>query len=135
MALRRGFGQENARTDIFAAHREALNKAQCHQKHRCRNTDLRMSRQQADGKCAESHGQRRDDQHSPAAVTVADMAEDNGAQRTHRKAAGEGAEGGDQRSCRVVGREKQLADGDREKAIQGKVIPFEHIADETGRNP
>ena len=69
-----------------------------------------------------------------AADAIADIAEDDGADRAHEEADGEGAEGGHQGSRGIVGRKIELADGAGEIAVDREVVPLHHIAGDAGRD-
>ena len=53
--------------------------------------------------------------------------------RSHQEAGGEGTEGGDQRGAGVCGGKEEFADGGCKEAVDGEVVPFENVPDESGR--
>ena len=62
------------------------------------------------------------------------MSEHQATDWPHQKTRSEDTEGGDQRSNGVIGRKEMLADGLREIAIDGKVVPFHDIPGDPSDN-
>ena len=110
-AERRVLEDHRAGAGDLAGHREALDQAQDDEQRRGQQADLVVGRQQADGHGREAHQEHADDQHRLAAVRVAPVAEDEGADRPRDVAD-------------AVGRERR-DDGDRRvpdgKKICGKI--------------
>ncbi len=69
-----------------------------------------------------------------AAVPVAEMAEDQRAERPAQEAHGEHPEGGHQRGGGIVGGEELLAHDGGEVAVDAEVVPLHHIASEAGEH-
>jgi hypothetical protein len=69
-----------------------------------------------------------------AIIAIADMAEHDGADRAHEKSDCKRAEGREQRDDAVAGRKELLGQNRREEAVNGEVVPFEHVADDAGRD-
>ena len=60
------------------------------------------------------------------------MSEECAAQGTGSVANGKDAERSEQRGGRILGWKKELAQDGCEKAVDGKVVPLEHVADRAG---
>jgi hypothetical protein len=73
-------------------------------------------------------------QRALAPVVIADPAEQEGAQRTGQEARAECAERFNHRSGERLGGEEMTADRNGKVAVNRKVVPFEDIADQAGRD-
>src|SRR5207302_8938487 len=78
-----------------------------------------------------SHGKGERDL---AAEFVADVPYHATAQWPHHVAHGEDAEGGKDLSHFILGGKERAADLGGEVAVDGKIVPFEHVADDAGRD-
>ena len=124
----RRFGQEDGRSGVFAADRQALEKAEHDHEQRRREADFRVARQEPDSERRKRHGHHRPQEGWAAPDPVADIAEEHGADGAHQEPGGEDAIGDQQGRRLVVGREIEAADGAREIAVNREVVPFHHVA-------
>ncbi|MCY1512010.1 hypothetical protein D9M68_464550 [compost metagenome] len=120
----------------FATGGKALQHAQGHQHHRRPDADLRVGRQHADQGGGHAHQDQRGRQHPLAAVAVAQVAADDGAQRPEQEGHAHGRERQDQRQLGVF-----LGEGREEQGTQHQpggldvdevVVPFDGRADQRG---
>ena len=110
---------------ILAAERKTLRQTQPDQDDRRGKADRRRIGQQADDEGRQTHDQDGDQEGVFASDDVADASEDDGAERAHQEAGGEGQQREDIAGCRRVGREELRADDGGERSVQVKVIPLE----------
>ena len=85
-------GHVSRGTPVLAAEREPLEQAQHDQQDRSRNAPRRIGRQKADQECAKAHQRHSDEEGVLAADQIAQPAEEQRAERTHREAGGKGQE-------------------------------------------
>lgn len=133
-ALGRAFAGDQDRATPLAADRDALDDTQRHQGDRCPDADLRIDRQQADAGRGDAHHDQGDHQGGLAADAVAEMAEDDPAQRASDEARPEGDEGQQGGQARIhVGGEEYLAEHQGGgQAVDVEVVPLDGGADEGG---
>ena len=93
-----------------------------------------MGRQDCDQAGRDRHRHDRDLQRAFAADPVAEMAEQETAERTRQIADGEHREGVEESGDRIFGGEELPADRRGEEAEDGKIVPLEHIADGPGND-
>lgn len=98
------------------------------------DADLGISGQNADGEGRHRHRDHRPEQRGTAADAVADMPEEDRAERPHEEPDGEDAEGGQQRGPRIVRGEIESADRAREETVDREVVPLHHVAGDAGRD-
>jgi hypothetical protein len=126
--------QEDDRRRILAADRESLGEAQQDEEHRGEDADPVVGRHDPDQEGRHRHREDRTDERRFASDAVPDMAEHQAPERTHEKAGGEGAEGGNERG-HAVPAGKELAAQDRgELPIHREVVPLEDIADDPSQD-
>ena len=125
------FGEVDRRAADFATDRQALQHAQEEQQRRRQQADLFVGGQQADQYGRGAHQHDGGEKDGTPAVAVAERAEDRGAERADDHADAEGAEAGEQRRDRVVGREEQHAEIGGQRREGQEVVPLEKGA-ETG---
>ncbi|KAG1184514.1 hypothetical protein G6F46_013647 [Rhizopus delemar] len=125
-------GDEGGCTAILAAGGKALHHARQQQQHRRPDADALVGGNQADGKGTQRHQDHGERQHFLAAVTIAQRAEHQAAQRPHQECHGEGGEGRDHLCGGIAGGEEHLADGDRQIAVHTEVEPLHGIAQCSG---
>ncbi|MNF47322.1 hypothetical protein D3C84_285140 [compost metagenome] len=117
----------------FGTRAQALNDPHQHQDDRCPDADRGIAGNQADQGGAHPHHAERDDQHLFAPEAVAQVAEQNAAERTGDEADGEGGEGQQCRHLGVAGIEEDLREHDRRHGgVQIEVIPLQHRAEDGG---
>jgi hypothetical protein len=80
------------------------------------------------------HGGNRERERRPASETIADMPDQDAADRPHDIAQREHAEGGKELGNRILVREELAADCSGEIAVDRKIIPLEHVADHARGN-
>ena len=115
---------------VFGAGAEALQQPQQQQQDRCPDADRRIGRQQADQEGAAADQQQGRHQHRLAAHPVAEMAEEQAAERARQEADGEGGEGRQRADGGIVFREEQLAEHQRRRgAVDEEVVPLERRTD------
>ena len=93
---------------------------------------MRVGRQEPDGEGRERHGGDRDDQSAFASVAIADVTEDDAADRAHHEGDREHAEGREQGDQMIGGGKEIAPKGTGEIAVGREVVPFQHIADRAG---
>src|SRR5262249_7164864 len=91
-----------------------------------------VARQQADDKGGYGHRRDGEDQRYSSAVAIADVADDGAAQGPHQVANGEHAERRQHLGYRILAGKEGAANRGGEVAVDGKVVPFEHVADGAG---
>jgi hypothetical protein len=127
------FGEQRCAAGLFGAGAEALGRAAHAQQDRGEQADLVEGGKQADGQGCAAHQEQRDHEDPLAAEAVAEVGEEDAAERTEQEADGEGGEAGDQRSCGGDVGEEQFAEDKRGGgAVDDEVIQFEGGADEAG---
>ena len=120
---RRAFQQIGDDAGIFAADRETHHAAQQDQQPAGGGTDLRVCRQQRGGEHGGGHQRHRHQHHVPPSLPVADMAEEDRAQRPHQIGDGEPAERHQQR--RLAAAEEDARQNGGEIEIEREVVPFD----------
>ena len=118
-------------TDL-AAQREALKQTPRQNDQRAKQARRGVRRGHRQTKRSNHHqadGQRHG---SLAPVAVGIVADHEAAQRPHHKADAERCHGQQQRTVGALGGEEQLADHEREEAVDGEVIHFQRVADGAG---
>jgi hypothetical protein len=90
--------------------------------------------QQADEEGRQAHDQDGDEEGVLAADEVAEPAEEQRAERTHKEARGEGEQREDISGVDVEGAEELRADHHGERAVKIEIIPFENGAERRGEN-
>ena len=129
-----GLGEEDRRAGIFAADGEALHDAAEQHQQRGGDADLGVGGQATDDEGGHRHRDHRPEQGGAAADAIADIAEQDGAERAHEEADREDGEGGEQGGPRVVTREVEVADGSGEEAVDREVVPLHDVAGDAGRD-
>ena len=119
---------------VFAAHRQALDHAQQREQDRRRHAQRLVARQDADQEGRDRHRRHREGERGAPAETVADIADQCAAHGPHQEAHGEDAEGRQHLRHLVLLRKEGAADGGGEVAVDGEIVPFEHVADGAGRD-
>jgi hypothetical protein len=126
-------GDEQHRTAPLTAQGEPLDHPQQRQQQRRGQADRRVGRQQADRERRAPHHQQADDQQLFAADPVAEVAEDQAAQRARDEPHGVGGErqhGADQRVG--LGEEDVVEHERGGRAVEEEVVPLDRRADEAG---
>ena len=119
-----------AGTRDFAGHRKPLDQAQGDQKDRRQHADLLIGRQHPHGHCREAHEEHAHEQQRLAAVRIAPMAQDEGANRPSDVADTVGRQGCDDGHRRVLRGEKDLWKYQRRRSgVDEEVIVFQRGAD------
>ena len=118
---------------VLTADADALQDPQHHQQQRRPEADLVVGRQQADRRHADAHDHQGPDQHGLAADAVAEVAEDQPADRAGHKPDGEGAEAGELRRRAGQAVEEELVeDQPGSHAVEEEVVPLDGGADGAG---
>ncbi|GAA2806907.1 hypothetical protein GCM10020219_093330 [Nonomuraea dietziae] len=124
-------GDDEHRAAPLAAQREALHQAERGQQQRSRAADGRVRGQAADEEGRHAHHEQADDQQRLAAEAVAEVAEDQAAERAGHEADGVGEEREERAGQRVgVGEEQDVEDERRRRAVQEEVVPLDGGADQ-----
>ena len=110
------------------------NQAHQHQDDRRGDADGGVGRQQTDHEGRQAHQQHGDEEGVLAPPQVAHAAEDDGPERTHREAGGEGHQGKNKRRGVVDPGKELFADHRREGAVEEEVIPLEYRPQGRGEN-
>src|SRR5262245_342875 len=126
--------QEHHRAWIFAAHGKSLHNPQQGEPDRREHSDGLIARQQAHQKGRDCHGGYREHECSVATEPVADMADQHAADRPHQIADRKYAERRKQLGDRIVVRKEVATNLCWEITVDRKIVPFEHVADNSGRN-
>jgi hypothetical protein len=114
----------------FSADRNALNAAQQDEQCRCQPADRLVGRQTADERGGHAHDRHRPDEHGLAPETVAEVAEDDSAERAEDESDAEGRERRERaRSVTVAGEEELAEDQSCDDPVEQEVIPFDDGAD------
>ena len=117
----------------LAAEPEPLREPQDDEQDRGGDADGGVGGQQADEERRDTHDQQSDDEHLLAADAVAEMAEDDAAERPGEEPDGvrrEGQQGADQRVER--GEEQRVEHQRRGRAVEEEVVPLQRRPDEAG---
>ena len=129
LVLGRMLRDVDRRAAVFAAEREALHETKCDQHDRRRDAPRGKARQHADEESADAHQRHGDEEGVFAADRVAEPAEDQRAERPHRKAGGERQQREDEADIgRHVG-EEVFRQKDAERAVDVEVVPLEYGAE------
>ena len=131
---RRRLEKKDPRRRAFAADREALHHAQQGQDDRRGDPQRLVARQHADQESRQRHRRHGKGERDLAAEFVADVAYHAAAQWPHDVAHGEDAEGRQDLRHFIFGWKVRAADLGGEVTVDGKVVPFEHVADDAGRD-
>ena len=141
-AGRRMLDGHQHRAAPLAAHADALHAPQQHQQHRRPDADRLVGGQQADEERRHAHDHQRVDQHRLAPDAIAEVAEDDAAERAGDEADGEGAERRQRADERIDVREEEAVEDERRgRAVEEEVVPLDGGADEArhasrrGRRP
>ena len=123
------FGDEHPGARHFAAIMAALHHAQGQQRQRRPDADLRIGRQQAHEQGRHRHQEDAQGEHALALEQVAEVRQDDAAQRPRQVAGGEDAEGLQlAQPFRHVGREEQLAQHGGEEHEDDEVVELQRTA-------
>ena len=118
---------------VLTADADALQHPEHDEGDRRPDADLVVGRQQADERRADAHDHQRQQQHLLAADPVAEVAEDQPADRAGEEADGEGGEGRELRGRAVEAVEVELVeDHGRGRAVEEEVVPLDGGADRRG---
>ena len=120
---RRPFQQIGDHAGIFPAHRKADHAAQGQQQPAGGRADGRVGGQQCTGQHGQGHHAQRGQHHAAPAVSVADPAEGDRAQRPQQIGQGKAGEGDDQRTLHAAEEHPRQHGG--EIKIEREVIPFD----------
>jgi hypothetical protein len=97
--------------------------------------DLVVAGQQADQEARDAHQGHRQHEHPLAAQAIAEVAEDQAAERAGEVAGGERAEAGDRGQCRIEVGEEDLAEDHRaRRGVEKEVVVLDETAEEAGRD-
>ena len=114
----------------LAGDREALDEPEDHEQHRGEDTDLLVGRQEADADRREAHEEHAHDQHVLAAVGIAPMPEDEGADGPADVADAVGRQRRNDRDRGVPRGEEELReDQRRRRGVDEEVIILQRRAD------
>ena len=118
---------------VLAAHADALQHPQQHERDRRPDADLVVGRQQADERGADAHDDQGQQEHLLAPDAVAVVAEDQAADRSGEEPDGEGGEGRELRGRSVQAVEVELVEDHRGgRAVEEEVVPLDRGADGRG---
>jgi len=118
----------------LAADGDALEDPQGDQQDRRPDADRVVRRQQADEEAGAAHQAHGEQQHRLAAEPVAEVPEDDAAERAGDIAGGEGAERGDGADGGIGTREEQLAEDQRgDGAVDEEVVELDGRAQQPGQ--
>jgi len=106
-----------------------LREARRHEQQRGEHADRPIGRQQAHREGRERHQEDDRAQRPLAAVAIAVLPKNDGADRAHHEAHAEDGEGQQEGDDRGPGRKEQLRDDRDEIAVDREVVPFKDIAD------
>jgi hypothetical protein len=127
------FCREKHGATPFAADGEALDEAEKDERDRGPNADLRVGREEADEGGGKAHQDEAQHQEALPADAIAEMAEDDAADRPRHEAQRIGGEGEEGAGQRLVLREEELVEHERGgRAVEEEIIPFDGGADEAG---
>ncbi len=122
-------------TGLLSGRREPLQKAENDQQDRRKDTDLGVGRQDADENRGQTHQEQGEDEHRPAAETVPEVPQDDGADRPGDVGDPEGRKRG--KPCRLrVGRGKEELRKDecRSRPVQEEVVVLDGTSDPAGES-
>ena len=128
-----GLERHQHRAAPLAAEAEPLQEPQGDQQDRRPHPDRGVRRQDADHERGDAHQQQRDHQHVLAAQLVAEVTEDDPAERPRDEAhrvRREGQQGADQRL--EAGEEQLVEDQGGGRAVDEEVVPLQRGADQAG---
>ena len=125
---------ERGRAAPFASGREALHQSRENEQDRSHHADGGIGRDQTDQDRSDRHEQDGQDQRDLSAFRIADSADDDAAKGTHDETHAERGEGREQRGNVVSGRKEVLGDDRRQVSVDCKVVPLEHVADDSRRD-
>ena len=128
------FGNIDCRAAIFAAQRQALQRAQHQQHDRRGDAGLFEGGQQADAGGRAAHHRDGDQERIFAAHLVPEPAEHQRAQRPEEEADGKGEQAEKELGCGVASGKEQFAQQAGEDAVEEEIIPFEHGAQRAGHD-
>ena len=130
LALRRIFRRQQRRAAPFAAKAEALAEAQQAEQPGRQRAGRFVRGQRADQGGGKAHHQHRGDKRRLAADAVAEMAEEEGADRTREKGDAEGEESVERLRRRIGGGKERLAEHERRRrAVNVEIVEFDGGAD------
>ena len=122
-AARGHFGDQRGGAGLLGTGAQALEDAEGHQEDRSQHPGLFKGGQQADGEAGHAHQADGQDQDHLAAEPVADVAEDNAAERPGGEAHTVGGEGGDDGAALAQrGEEERPEDQGRGQAVDVEVV-------------
>ena len=122
-AARGHFGDQRCGAGLLGSGAQALQDAEGNQEHRSHHPGLLKGGQQADGEAGHAHQPDGEDQDHLAAETVADVAENDSAERPGSEAHTVGGERGDDRPALAQRREEERPkDQGRGQAVDVKVV-------------
>ena len=124
LVFRRVLGGDQCRAGPFAAQADALDETQQAEDGDCTNADLIVGGQAANQEGADTHGHQADDQRGLAAHAIAEVAEDQRAQRAGDEGDGEGQQAHQQCDGGVVLRGEEDV---REVVCRGGAVGVEVI--------
>ncbi|MNN52214.1 hypothetical protein D3C81_1668980 [compost metagenome] len=107
-------GHISGRTAVLAPQRQALQQAQGNQNDRGRHTDRCVAGQQPDDRGRQAHDDDGDQKRVFAPDHVAQAAEHDGTERSHRKASGKGKQGENEGCSFIDPGEEVLGDDGRQ---------------------
>ncbi len=128
------FGDHERRAAPFAADRDALYDAEQDEQDGGPDADRVVRGQQADEEAAGAHQDHRQEHHRLAAEPVAEVAEDDAAERTGEIPRGERAEGGHGAHRRVGPGEEEVAEDERgDGSVDEEVVELHGCAEQPGQ--
>ena len=126
-------GRHQHRPAPFPADREALDQPQDDQADGRPDADRGIGGKQADEHGGEAHHDEAEHQQFLTADAVAEMAEDNAAERPGNEADRIGGEGEQRADERVEAGEEQLVEDERgRRAVEEEIVPLDGRADHAG---
>ncbi|MDT4870339.1 hypothetical protein FQZ97_1054120 [compost metagenome] len=128
------FGQVGVRGAELATRGKTLQQAARHQRHRRECADGRVGGDKRHQRGADQHQRGGQGQGGLAPLLVGVDAQQDGAHRADQVGTREGQEAEQQGGLRVVGREEQPRDRQREQRIDQQVVPLEEGADVGGHD-
>ncbi|MNF86655.1 hypothetical protein D3C84_691000 [compost metagenome] len=126
--VRRVFRDKGAGSAVFATSGKALEQPHQHQEDRRKNADAGVTGNEGNREGGNGHQRNAQGQRRTASVFVADRAEDKATQWADQKTGGEGGVDRHQLSSVIFRVEKRFADDARQRGVQRKVEPFDHVA-------
>jgi hypothetical protein len=134
LALLRPFDDEGGRAAPFAAGRETLHQPGDQHEERPGDADAGIARDEADQNGARGHQHDRQDEGGLAPPGIADPPDDDAADRTRQEADAVDGEGREKLADVIARGKEGLADDGCQEAVDGEIIPFEHVADDRRRD-